>query len=79
MIIQSPTPEYAGHMLLPAATLLHRLQAQLDAMREARNDLPWWHRRARHVLSGAIAAYMVEIEDLKALMAKSAPTTDIMT
>jgi hypothetical protein len=75
--MQSPEPSYPG-MVLPATSLLRRLEAQLEATRESRDELPWWQRRNRHVLTGAIAAYMVEIEDLKVLMAKFASGTDIM-
>lgn len=78
MIVQSPTPSYPG-MVLPAVGLLHRLVAQLEALRESRASLPWWKRKNKHILTGAIAAYEVEIEDLKALMAKSASDTDIIT
>jgi len=77
LIVQSPTPSYPG-MVLPSVGLLHRLGAQLKALRESRASLPWWQRKNKHILTGAIAAYEVEIEDLKALMAKTVADTDIM-
>ena len=77
MIVKSPEPSYPG-MVLPAVVLLHRLEAQLKALRESRSSLPWWQRRNKRVLTGAIAAYEVEVEDLKALMARTTSDTDIM-
>lgn len=77
MIVKSPEPAYPG-MVLPAVCLLHRLEAQLKTLRESRDSLPWWRRKNKSILTGAIAAYEVEIEDLKALMAKTVSDNDIM-
>lgn len=56
--------EQAHDHLIPASSILTRLENHRDEMRRELASTPWWRWRRRLMLTGAAATYSYEIEQL---------------
>lgn len=56
-----------GNVSIPVDVLKRRAQNHIDELRSKLLTLHWWEYRKRSILSGAIAAYQMEIEALDQL------------
>lgn len=62
--------------LLPASSVLVRLEGHRDAAKDKLDTTPWWKFRDRLILKGVIAAYDYEIEQLLEITASWQPFWD---